>query len=177
MRWSALTGSWHDCTMSVYIIKLNGSYCSSVAETKGTHRDNCALNCEKCSSLSHVRLCNSMNCNKPGSSVHRILKARILEWVAVPFTRGSSWPRDRTQVSRIVGRFFTAWTTREADCFQLTYDKRLTMGFPDGSEVKNPPVMQEMQVWSLGSRISPGVGNGNLLQYFCLGNPMEPGGL
>ena len=114
MRWSALTGSWHDCTMSVYIIKLNGSYCSSVAETKGTHRDNCALNCEKCSSLSHVRLCNSMNCYKPGSSVHRILKARILEWVAVPFTRGSSWPRDRTQVSRIVGRFFTVWGTREA---------------------------------------------------------------
>jgi len=51
------------------------------------------------------------------------------------------------------------------------------MGFPDGSEVKNPPVMQEMQAQSLGSRISPGVGNGNLLQNFCLGNPMEPGGL
>ena len=117
-----------------------------------------------------------MNCCKPDSSVHRILEARILEWVAIPFTRGSSWPRDRTQVSRTVGRFFTAWTTREDQCFQLTCDKRLTTGFPDGSEVKNPPVMQdrqEMQVRSLGSRRSPGVGNGNLLQYSCLGNPME----
>ena len=39
--------------------------------------------------------------------------SRLLEWVAVPFSRGSSWPRDRTQVSRIAGGFFTSWTTRE----------------------------------------------------------------
>ena len=44
----------------------------------------------------------------PGSSVHGILQARILEWVAIPFSRGSSWSRDQTQVSCIVGRFFTA---------------------------------------------------------------------
>ena len=41
-------------------------------------------------------------------TVHGILQARILEWVAVPFSRGSSQPRDRTQVSRITGRFFTS---------------------------------------------------------------------
>ena len=46
--------------------------------------------------------------------VHGILQARILEWVAVPFSRGSSQPRDRTQVSCIVGGFFTSWATREA---------------------------------------------------------------
>ena len=40
-------------------------------------------------------------------TVHGILQARILEWVAVPFSRGSSQPRDGTQVSRIAGRFFT----------------------------------------------------------------------
>ena len=40
----------------------------------------------------------------PGSSVHEILQARILEWVVIPFSRGSSWPRDRTQVSCIAGR-------------------------------------------------------------------------
>ena len=40
----------------------------------------------------------------------------ILEWVAYPFSRGSSWPRNRTEVSCIAGRFFTGWTTREADC-------------------------------------------------------------
>ena len=50
----------------------------------------------------------------PGSSVHGILQARILEWVAVLFSRGSSWPRDQTCVSRIAGRFFTIWIPREA---------------------------------------------------------------
>ena len=47
-------------------------------------------------------------------SVHGILQARILEWVAVPSSRGSSQPRDQTQVSRIAGGFFTNWATREA---------------------------------------------------------------
>ena len=46
--------------------------------------------------------------------VHGILQARTLEWVASPFSRGSSRPRDQTQVSRIAGRFFTSWATREA---------------------------------------------------------------
>ena len=50
----------------------------------------------------------------PGSSVHWILQARILEWVATPFSRGSSWPRDGTQVSWTEYRFFTIWPTREA---------------------------------------------------------------
>ena len=47
-------------------------------------------------------------------TVHGILQARILEWVAFPFSRRSSQPRDQTQVSRIAGRFFTRWATREA---------------------------------------------------------------
>ena len=58
--------------------------------------------------------CNTMVCNLPGSSVHGILQARILEWVAIPFSRGCSWPRIRTQISCIAGRFLTIWTTREA---------------------------------------------------------------
>ena len=49
-----------------------------------------------------------------GSSIHGILQARILEWVAIPFSRGSSQPRDWTQVSSIAGRFFTTWVTRDA---------------------------------------------------------------
>ena len=52
-------------------------------------------------------------CQAP--SVHGILQARILEWVAIPFSRGFSWPRDRTQVSSIAGRFFTIWATRETN--------------------------------------------------------------
>ena len=51
-------------------------------------------------------LCNPVDCSPPGSSVHRILQARILEWVAISFSRGSSQPRDGTQVSRIAGRRF-----------------------------------------------------------------------
>ena len=49
----------------------------------------------------------------PGSSVHGIFQARILEWVAISFSRRSSWPRDFTQVSCVVGRCFTVWVTRE----------------------------------------------------------------
>ena len=52
-------------------------------------------------------LCDPVDCSPPGSSVHGILQARILEWVAISFSRGSSRPRDRTQVSCIAGRFFT----------------------------------------------------------------------
>ena len=55
-----------------------------------------------------------MDCSLPGSSVHGIFQARILEWVTILFSRESSWPRDKTQVSRIAGRFFTIWDTREA---------------------------------------------------------------
>ena len=50
--------------------------------------------------------------------VHGILQARILEWVAFPFSRESSQPRDQTQVSRIAGRFFTSWAIREAQEYQ-----------------------------------------------------------
>ena len=56
-------------------------------------------------------LCDPMDCSLPGSSVHGISQARILEWVAMPFSRGSS--RDGTQVSCTAGRFFTIWVSRE----------------------------------------------------------------
>ena len=52
-------------------------------------------------------LCDHMNCSLPHSSIHGIFQARVLEWVAISFSRGSSQPRDRTQVSLIVGRCFT----------------------------------------------------------------------
>ena len=60
-----------------------------------------------------LTLCDPMDCSLLGSSVHGILQARILEWVAIPFPTGSSWPRDQIWVSCIAGRFFTVWTTRE----------------------------------------------------------------
>ena len=52
-------------------------------------------------------LCDPRDCSPPGSSVHRIPQARILEWVAMPSSRGSSWTRDRTRVSWMTGRFST----------------------------------------------------------------------
>ena len=62
-------------------------------------------------------ICNPMDCSLPGCSVYGILKTKILEWVAIPSSSESSQPRDQTQVSCIVGRFFTIWATREAPCF------------------------------------------------------------
>ena len=59
-------------------------------------------------------LCNPMDCSLPGFSVHGILQTRLLEWIAISFSRGSSQPRDQTWVSRTVGRFFTLSATREA---------------------------------------------------------------
>ena len=61
--------------------------------------------------LSCLTLCDPMDCSPPGSSVHGILQARKLEWVAIPFSRGSSWPRDPTKVSCIAGKCFTTWAT------------------------------------------------------------------
>ena len=60
-------------------------------------------------------LYDPMDHRPPGSSVHGILQARILEWVAVSLSRGSSWLRDGTWVSCIAGRFFTIWATKEAN--------------------------------------------------------------
>ena len=61
-----------------------------------------------------LTLCDPMDCSLPGSSVHGIFQARLLEWIAISFSRGSSWPRDWTKVSRIAGIPFTIWATREA---------------------------------------------------------------
>ena len=66
-------------------------------------------------------LCDPMDCSLPGSSVHGILQAIVLEWIAIPFSRGSSWPGDRTWVSHIVDRWFTIWATREVALFDTPY--------------------------------------------------------
>ena len=68
----------------------------------------------KVKSLSRVRLFGTPWTGVlPDSSVHGIFQAIVLEWIAISFSRASSWPRDQTQVSRIVGRRFTVWATRE----------------------------------------------------------------
>ena len=57
---------------------------------------------------SHLTLCYPMDCGAPDSS------SGILEWAAISFSRGSSWPRDQTRVAHIAGRSFTIWASREA---------------------------------------------------------------
>ena len=63
--------------------------------------------------LTRVQLYNLMDCHLPGSSVHGIFQARVLEWLAISFSRGSSQPGDRTWVSHIAGRRFTFWATKQ----------------------------------------------------------------
>ena len=73
------------------------------------HSTACVLSC--------VQLCNPMDCSPPVSSVHGIFQVRILEWVVISFSRGSSWPRDRTSISYVscIGRHsLYHWVTREA---------------------------------------------------------------
>ena len=70
-----------------------------------------------CTVLNHSVVSDSLwphGCSPPGSSVHGVLQAKVLEWAAMPSSRGSSQPQDWTQVSHIAGRFFTIWGTREA---------------------------------------------------------------
>jgi len=80
-----------------------------------------------------------MDCSPPGSSVHGILQGRILEWVAILFSRGSSQPRDRDWFSQTASRFFTIWATRtifptltEAtnSSLKLSYLKKVTLYLP-----------------------------------------------
>ena len=70
-------------------------------------------------------LCNPMDCSPPASSVHGILQAKILQWVAILFSRGSSQTRDRTWVSCTAGRFFIVWGTGEALVFKNTYSTKI----------------------------------------------------
>ena len=70
-----------------------------------------AVNSVVVKSLSRVRLCDPTGCSPPGSSVHGILQARTLEWVAVSSSRGPSGTKDRTCVFCTAGGFFTNWTT------------------------------------------------------------------
>ena len=93
-----------------------------------------------------------MDCSLPGLSVHGIFQARVLEWVAISFSRGSSWPRNWTQVSCIVGRHFTLWATREAlkkaecrriDAFEL-WCLRILLKVPWTARKLNQSIQKEI---------------------------------
>ena len=85
--------------------------------------------CAVLKSLSHVWLFATpwtVTCQAPWSM--GILQASILEWVAMPSSRGSSQPRDRTQVSHIAGRFFIIWATRETQSIFLVFNMKVIPG-------------------------------------------------
>ena len=71
--------------------------------------------------FSHVWLFATMDCSLPDSSVHGIFQARILKWVAIPFSRGSSWPRHRIRFSHIAGRLFTVWVGMSHEKYPGSY--------------------------------------------------------
>ena len=77
---------------------------------------------------SYPTLCDLIDCSPPGSSVREIFQARILEWVAISFSKGSSQPRDWTQVSCTAGRFFTDWATKEAEWSPIPLPKGRNQG-------------------------------------------------
>ena len=95
-------------------------------------------------------LCDLMDCSLPGSSVHGIFQARVLEWIAVPFSKESSRPRDRTWVSHIVDRCCTVCdlSQRSRNCAYICICVcRASLA---AQRIKRLPAVQETQVWSLG---------------------------
>ena len=96
-----------------------------------------------------------MDCSPPGSSVHGILKARILEWVGISFPSRSSCSRNQTQVSCIAGRFFTIWATREALLNKMillqlrSYFSRVRLCDPIDSSPPGSPVPGILQARTL----------------------------
>ena len=85
-------------------------------------------------SQSCLTLCDPMDCSLPGSSVHGIFQARVLEWIAISFSRGFSRPRYPTRVFHIVGRRFTVWATKEAIYVFIYMNACIHMGFPGDKE-------------------------------------------
>ena len=77
-------------------------------------------------------LCDPIGCSLSGSSVHGIFQARVLEWIVISFSKGSSRPRNRTRVSPIAGRRFTVWATREALLGVYCLSLPTALGFKPG---------------------------------------------
>ena len=127
-----------------------------------------------------------MDCSPPGSSLHEISLAGILEWVTISFSRGSFWPKDWTQISCVSGQILyhlSHWEALSLFCnlvdFSLCFSSFLSLllGYlvPKDSDGK----VSACNSGDLGSipesGRSPGEGRGNSLQYSCLENPMNRG--
>ena len=103
----------HGATKSHICLTFSLSLCKSLSAIWLSPKGKCSKGHSSPTSLflnevthSCPTLCNFMDCSLPGSSIHRIFQARILEWVAISFSRGSSWPRDQTRVPRTADRLY-----------------------------------------------------------------------
>ena len=126
-------------------------------------------------------LWDPVDCSPPGSSIHGILQARILEWVAISFSRGSSWPRDWTQVSCIAGRRFNLWATREAPIIQrnvLMKEKNVMLQPEEKNKANNKIILKfhvshegndQLQMWAedILDRSSPQRSDFTWIEGFC----------
>ena len=108
-----IIGTWKPTDVMIIFLRSLGFPCDSAGKESACNAGDMGsipgLGSEmKWSELSQscLTLWDPMNCSPPGSSIHGILQARILEWVAISFSKGTSQPRDRTRVSHIAGRCF-----------------------------------------------------------------------
>ena len=102
-----------------------------------------------------LTLWDPIDCSLLGSSVHGIFQAIVLEWIAISFSRGSSQPRARTWVSRIVDRRFTVWATRE-----VLKDLRRSKIFPPFTDSSHPWCVLDVLPWDLELELSRKMGCG-----------------
>ena len=117
-----------------------------------------------------------MDYSLPGSSVHGIFQARILEWVAIPFSRGScQWVCHQEVPDVEKNQLHFILEKVPIKLARLEQPHQYWQGFPSDSVVKNMSAMAGDTGSIPGSGRSPGEGNGNPLQYSCLGNPMDRG--
>ena len=107
-------GTAHSCSGVLALLRELARCLQNWSEGLGWYTCVCVCVCVYEVAQSCPTLCDPVDCSPPDSSVHGILQARVLEWVAISFSRGSSQPRDWTQVSCITGRCFILWATKEA---------------------------------------------------------------
>ena len=108
-----------------------------------------------------------MDYSPPGSSVHGILQAIILEWVAIPSSRGSSQPRDQTEISHIAGGFFTSWATREAGSCGRMYSNTVLHCPSDQGLLTTPELL-------LGLRALPTPLSTAVISFFLVALQTQP---
>ena len=123
--WTTRPLVWVQRHLLAYLRTTPIQGCATLGKRMGEVASSCPLRSSHVHAqlLSRVWLCNPMDCNPPGSSVHGTFQARTLEWVAISSSRGSSWPRDQTCVSCIVRRILYHWATWEAtrSCYYLSW--------------------------------------------------------